>query len=137
MYNSLFKSILIGTMAVLLISACSEDKQESKESKDTGATAAAAIKISKPQQKPVTTVPNEDNHVMTVMDEPVNFSTPEDAEQTLLRIREEQGDQALKNLNAAMSYMMFYDLSVGRNQDKLYEKLNGKTPNEIIAEGKK
>ena len=137
MYKTLFSSLLTGTMAVLLLSACTEDKQEIQESKDTGSTAVSSIKISKPEQKPSKNESNDDNQVKTVMDEPVNFSTPEDVEQTLLRIRQEQGDQAFKKLNSAMSYMMFYDLSIGRNKEKLYAKLDGKTPNEIIAEGKK
>ena len=137
MYKSLISSLLTGTMAVLLVSACTEDKQEVQESKDTSSTAVSSIKISKPEQKPSKNESNDDNQAKTVMDEPVNLSTPEDVNQTLLRIRQEQGDNAVKKLNAAMSYMLLYDLSLGKNKEKLYAKLDGKTPNEIIALGKR
>ena len=67
------------------------------------------------------------------MDKPVNFSTAEDVEYTLLTIRDKEGDKAYKKIKSAMGYIMTYDLSVGRNEARMHKKLNGKTPNEIIA----
>jgi hypothetical protein len=36
-----------------------------------------------------------------------------------------------------MQYIMVYDLSVGNNEEKLHKKLNGRTPEQIIAKMKR
>jgi hypothetical protein len=36
-----------------------------------------------------------------------------------------------------MQYIKVYDLSVGNSDEKLYQKLNGKTPEQIIAKMKR
>jgi hypothetical protein len=36
-----------------------------------------------------------------------------------------------------MGYILAYDLSLGRDQEKMYKKLNGRTPNAIIAKMKR
>ena len=38
-----------------------------------------------------------------------------------------------RRVESKMGYLLTYDLSVGHNEAKLQKKLNGKTPNEIIA----
>lgn len=69
----------------------------------------------------------------SLMDQPVDFSTPENAEKHLQKIRAEAGEKQYRKIDSAIKYMLFYDLSVGQDKAKLYAKLDGKTPNEILA----
>jgi len=69
----------------------------------------------------------------SLMDKPVDFSTTEKAEETLQNIRVQEGERAYEAIESAMKYLLFYDLSVSNNKEKLYKKLDGKTPKEIIA----
>ena len=71
------------------------------------------------------------------MNQPVNFSTPEDVEKTMQNIREKEGGKAYNQLKNAMQYIMVYDLSVGNNKEKMYKKLDGRTPEQIIAKMKR
>jgi len=70
-----------------------------------------------------------------IMNQPVDFSTPESIAKTFKDIREEAGGRAVRRIEGAMGYIMTYDLSVARDEARMYKKLNGKTPNEIIAMG--
>lgn len=69
----------------------------------------------------------------SLMDQPVDFSTPEKAEETLQKIREQEGEKVYRSINAAMNHMLFYDLSVNNNKELLYKKLDGQTPKQIVA----
>lgn len=73
------------------------------------------------------------DEIVSVMDTPVNFSTPEDVEKSFQLISEQAGEDQLKGLKIALSYIMTYDLSVGHDKEKMYKKLNGRTPNQIIS----
>ena len=64
-------------------------------------------------------------------------STPEDVEKTLQNIREKAGDKAYNQLKNTIQYLLFYDLSVANNKQKLYKKLDGRTPEQIIAKMKR
>lgn len=70
---------------------------------------------------------------VSVMDTPVNFSTPEDIEKTFQLIREQAGENELSKLKTALNYVMTYDLSMGHNKEKVYKRMNGRTPNQIIS----
>ena len=123
MSRNLFASITAGTMALFLVTACAED------SKDAAAATGPGV---------VTEAPgNSGDTSGSIMDQPVDFSTPENVEKSLQKIREEEGDGAYKNLENAMKYILFYDLSVSGNKEKLHEKLDDQTPNQIIAEMKR
>jgi len=67
------------------------------------------------------------------MDQPVDFSSPESVEKTMENIRQQAGEKEASGVSSAIGYMVVYDLSVNRNKEKLYKKLDGKTPNQIIA----
>lgn len=103
-------------MSLFLLTACADD------SADTESSSAAAVAGEKGAAA-------QD----TVMDQPVDFSSPENAEKSIESIRQQAGESPAKKLQNAMDYMMFYDLEVKRNKEALYKKLDGKTPNEIIA----
>ena len=119
MHKIPFTSIMATAMALFLVSACAED------SKDPETTTA---QVSAPEG-----AGNAGDHSTSIMDQPVDFSTAENVEISLQKIREQGGDQAYKTLNNAMKYLKYYDLSISNNMEKLYKKLDGKTPNEIVA----
>jgi hypothetical protein len=121
MNKTLFASITAMAMSVYLLTACAEEGKGT----ETGGEAESAAK----QEAVSGTGVNSDS----LMDQPVDFSTPEAAEKTLQNIREQEGEKPYKKLQSAMQYAMFYDLSVGNNKEKLLKKLDGKTPNEIVA----
>ena len=107
-------------MALFLITACAEDTTEtSSESASTDITADVK------------------EQTASLMNQPVDFSSPEAVEATMLNIREKEGDQAHTQLENAMQYIMVYDFSVGNSKEKLYKKLDGRTPEQIIAKMKR
>ena len=74
---------------------------------------------------------------VSVMDMPVNFSTPQDVEESIEKVRLEAGEAEALRLENALGYILAYDLSLERDKDKMYKKLNGRTPNAIIAKMKR
>ena len=113
------------TAAVALLAACSEqDSAGTPESTKAMSESAPATEAAKPET---------DENLEMVMDLPVNFSTPEDVAKSIEKVRQGAGDKKAKRLSIAMQYILTYDLSVGHNEEKMYKKLNGSTPNEIIA----
>jgi len=116
MIKRLLISLSAGSLALVLITACAEDATEVV----TGVEDA---------------VPSEQS--VSLMTQSVDFSSPEAVEATMQNIREKEGDKAYTQLKNAMQYIMVYDLSVSNNEEKLYKKLNGRTPEQIISKMKR
>ena len=116
MLKKLILTISAGIMTLFLIAACAEDSSE------VGTKESTVENIQNPEQADA-----------GVMNQPVDFSTPEAVEMTLQNIREKEGDYAAEKLENVMQYMLVYDLSVTNDKEKLYRKLNGMTPEEIIS----
>jgi hypothetical protein len=108
-------------MVLFLATACAE---ESKDASDSASAKTASG---------TETAADTDNQGDSIMNQPVDFSTPENVEKTLQNIREQKGDKAYKNLENAMKYLLYYDLSLANNKEKMYKKLDGSTPEQIIA----
>jgi hypothetical protein len=125
MYKELLTIISAGAMALFLVITCAEESE--------AANSTVATKSGLSSEK----VADSGNQSDSLMNQPVNFSTPEDVEKTLQNIREKEGDKAYKQVKNAMQYIMYYDLSLRNNKEKLYKKLDGKTPEQIIAEVKR
>lgn len=68
----------------------------------------------------------------SLMNQPVDFSSPEKVEKTLQNIRKQEGESTYKAVKGAMAYVLYYDLSLKNDKALLHAKLNGKTPDEII-----
>lgn len=118
--------------AVALLAACSEkDSTGAPEAKSESAPATQAP--SAPAANAEAAAPETDESLEMVMDLPVNFSTPEDVAKSIEKVRQGAGDKKAKQLSIAMQYILTYDLSLGNSEEKMYKKLNGSTPNEIIA----
>ena len=120
MYKALFPLITSMFLTLALSTACAEqDKSdqaaeqspETEQAKDSGKTEQGE----------------------SLLDQPVDFSSPEAVEKTLQNIREQEGEAAYENLKVAMDYILFYDMSVRNDKAKLYKKLNGQTPKQILA----
>jgi len=118
MRKTLLASILAGFMSLFLMTACGEDSKDAR--------ASVADKAGSTSEQ-----------VESIMDQPVDFSTPENVEMSLQKVKEQEGEKAYKRLNGAMQYILFYDLGINSNKEKLHKALDGSTPNEIIAKMKK
>lgn len=120
MRKTLITSIIAGTMSLFLLNACAKESDNAVSNIDPAIEKEAAVaETAEPES--------------SIMDQPVNFSTPEDVEKSIQNVREQEGDSAAKTLEGAMKYVLYYDLSLGGDKEKLYSKLDGKTPNQIIS----
>jgi hypothetical protein len=119
----LFAILFIGFTTILNFATADEDQQlEAGESSATRTTLPEAAMTAEPEAEKV-----------SIMDIPVNFSTPEDIEKTFQLIKEEAGEGRLSVLRSALSYILTYDLGLGHDEEKMYKKMNGRTPNQIIS----
>ena len=125
MCKKLLTIISAGTMALFLVTTSAEESET--------ANSTVATKSGLSSEK----VADSSNLNDSLMNQPVNFSTPEDVEKTLQNIREKEGDKAYKQVKNAMQYIIYYDLSLRNDKEKLYKKLDGKTPEQIIAKVKR
>jgi len=115
-------TVLVATL--FLVTACAEDGKDAETaSSDTPAAASEALE----------TVVETGATSESIMDQSVDFSSPENIEKTMAAIRQQAGEKAAGSVHNAIGYLIVYDLSVKRDKEKLYAKLNGQTPNEIIA----
>ncbi len=121
MFKKLLTTISAVTMALFLVTASAEEGED--------ADSTTAVKSGSSSGE----VTDSGNQSESLMNQPVNFSTPENVEKTLQHIREKEGDRAYKRVKSAMQYIMYYDLSLRNDKEKLYKKLDGNTPEQIIA----
>jgi len=134
MLKNLITTIAVFTMLLVLAPACAEQENE-----------AEAATSSKPAAEAMTAAPTDEttppatatDGASSIMDMPVNFSTPEDVEKSIEAVRQQAGETAARDLNNALGYILAYDLSLARDKEKMYKKLNGRTPNAIIAKMKR
>ena len=117
MNNRFFTTIAAMVMTLFLVTACAD------ESKNNEATTQAEDPAEQAKD--------------SIWDQPVDFSTTEAAEKTLQRIREQEGENAHKAITNAFNYLLYYDLEIRNDKEKLYKKLDGKTPREIIEMGRR
>lgn len=115
MRNKFITSLTVMVMTLFMVSACAnEDDGIKAESTPVGLA------------KSTTSPPS-------VMNEPVNFSTPAAVKESLQHIQQQAGEAKAGKLEDALAYLLYYDMSVSHNEQQLHKKLNGKTPNQIIA----
>jgi hypothetical protein len=125
MRKKLLVSITALSLAFYGISSCAE---ENKEPVDEATAKSGAV------TKKVAEQPSDAEN--SIMNQPLDFSTPEGIETSMQNVREQAGDKAYRKLDNAMKYLLYYDLGVKNNKDALYKKLDGETPEQIIAKGK-
>jgi hypothetical protein len=120
--------------AVFLVSACSDKKEESTQvsqevNKDTKSVEHVTPKTES-KKKDVKSKSQD----FTVMDQPVDFSSTAMVDETIKRIREEEGNAAVNKLNNALKRLIALNPDFKKNRRALFEAYDGRTPNEIIAE---
>jgi len=132
-----FNLVMTGIASLLLLTACADDGGEDKAVDPAEVTTSKAPSVEAPVAKETVARAEVNDESLSIMDQPVNFSTPEDVEKTFQEIGEKAGTASASKLKSTIGYLLTYDYSVGRDQDKLYAKLNGKTPNQIIEMAKR
>lgn len=69
----------------------------------------------------------------TVMDQPLDGSSVEAFTAGLSLVDEQATEKQYRNLMSALDYLLFYDLGAKRDKAKLYDRLDGKSPNQILT----
>ena len=112
-------------MTLFLATACAKEEQDTKPERSNVALTKADVQ----QQSDLK--PDTQRH--PVLDEPVDFSTPERVKSSLQKVLEQAGEGEAMQVSSAMQYLLYYDLNISGNEQALHKKLDGKTPNQIIA----
>ena len=134
MLLKIMKTMSVLTLVLVLAPACAQQDNEA----DTKANAKPVAESPAPASASETAQPSgAAGGDMSIMDKPVNFSTPEAVDKSIEAVRLGAGEKAARDLKNALKYIQTYDLSLGRDKAKMYQKLNGRTPNEIIAKMKR
>lgn len=68
-----------------------------------------------------------------VMDMPLEGHEVAAFEAGLEQVKASATEQEYRDLEHALGYLLYYDLSAKKDKSRLYQNLDGKTPNEIIA----
>ena len=128
------RTVTAVTMVLFLAPACAQQDNEADAKASDKPVAESAAPASAAETVQAAEAPGGD---MSIMDQPVNFSTPEDVDKSIEAVRLGAGNKAALDLNNALKYILAYDLSVSHDKEKMYKKFNGRTPNEIIAKMKR
>lgn len=121
-------SVSAALVTLFLTTACAEESTDTQTA-PPGPTASAPGAAESVADTGVETGDRQ----TSIMDQPVDFSSPENVEKTMAAIRQQAGEKEAGSINNAIGYLIVYDLSVKRDKNKLYKRLDGKTPNEILA----
>ena len=124
MFKSTFTAISIIIIVLLLEPAYASQDMDTEASANNSKVTTKATSVDEEET---------DGEQTSVMDLPVNFSTHEDVEKSLQLVKEQAGERGSLALKNAMGYILYYDLGLGGDKEKMYKKLDGKTPNEIIV----
>jgi len=130
----LIKMMSFLALVLVLAPACAEQGNEAGAATDGKPAVETAAPAPAAQAEEAAAAESEG---VSIMDKPVNFSTPEDVDKSIEAVREQAGEAEARTLTNALGYILAYDLSIGRDKEKRYQKLNGRTPNEIIAKMKR
>lgn len=135
MFKNLFIAASIITMTLFLAPACAEQDKDADAS--VSKTQTEGMPTPAPASEATMAETTTGDEPASVMDLPVDFSTPEDVEKSIEKVRQQAGEAQARDLTNALGYILAYDLSFGRDKEKMYKKLNGRTPSEIIAKMKR
>lgn len=126
-------SLIVATAAlglaagpVVLASDPAEPNGEPQAAEALEAAQPAATEASIPE-----TLRHKDRAI-TVMDTPLDGSSIETFSAGLKRLDEEASETDYRRVMSALDFLLFYDIAARRDKARLYSRLDGKTPNEII-----
>ena len=100
-------------------------------------TAAEPAAASTPEPVAAVAEPTATAEGSAIMAQPLDGSSVEAFEQGMQKVREEATPEEAMRLDSAIQYLMVYDLAAKRDKAKLYARLNGKTPNEVIGQARR
>lgn len=133
MFKKLFTILSFVSLTLILVPACAEQDADAETVKSTAQTEETSRALTGAEAATA----EADGEQGSVMELPVDFSSPEKVEESIEKVRQQAGDDAARDLSNALGYILAYDLSVGANKEKMYKKLDGRTPNAIIAKMKR
>ena len=125
MFKKLLMAASIVTITLFLLPACAKHDNDSETTADNGQTTDASASKAADQEA--------QRGQGSVMDQPVNFSSQDEVNESIEKVRQQVGDTEADDLNKALGVILTQDMSLRQDKDRLFRKLNGKTPNEIIA----
>jgi hypothetical protein len=125
MFKKLLTAASIVTITLFLLPACAKRDNAPETTADSGQTTDASAPMSVNQET--------QGEQGSVMDQPVNFSSQKEVNKSIEKVRQQGGDAEANELNKALGVILTQDMSLRQDKDRLFRKLNGKTPNEIIA----
>lgn len=125
MFKKLLTAASIVTITLFLLPACAKRDNVPETTADSGQTTDASAPMSVNQKT--------QGGQGSVMDQPVNFSSQKEVNKSIEKVRQQVGDAEANELNKALGVILTQDMSLRQDKDILFRKLNGKTPNEIIA----
>ena len=125
MFKKLLTAASIVTITLFLLPACAKQDNAPETTADSGQTTDASAPMSVNQKT--------QGGQGSVMDQPVNFSSQKEVNKSIEKVRQQVGDAEANELNKALGVILTQDMSLRQDKDRLFRKLNGKTPNEIIA----
>ena len=125
MFKKLLTAASIVTITLFLLPACAKKDNVPETTVDSGQTTDASAPMSVNQKT--------QGGQGSVMDQPVNFSSQNEVNKSIEKVRQQAGDAEANELNKALGVILTQDMSLRQDKDRLFRKLNGKTPNEIIA----
>lgn len=135
MSTNVYTMTLIVFMTLIGAPACADQDKGSDTA--AGNEQSTVNQVAEPAAQATLPAEETGGEQVSVMDMPVNFSTPEDVEKSIEKVRQEAGEIEAIKLTNALGYILAYDLSFARDKEKMYKKLNGRTPNAIIAKMKR
>ena len=125
MFKKLLTAASIVTITLFLLPACA--KQDDDAETTAGSVQTKDAPASKPENRETQAAQG------SVMDQPVNFSSQRAVNKSIENVRQQVGDAEADELNKALGVILTRDMSLRQDKERLFRKLNGKTPNEIIA----
>ena len=90
---------------------------------------SCSVALADPGSEPEAAV----EQAVSVMDVPLDGSSVESFTAGLTRVDEEATEDEYRKLMSALDFMLFYDVGARRNKARLYARLDGKTPNDILS----
>ncbi|MBT8062204.1 MAG: hypothetical protein HKO64_12065 [Xanthomonadales bacterium] len=131
------------TCFVFLSMAASASAQTATEDSDDASQAEPEVAASAEQHNTEDSVeasaaveeatPGTEDEPVALLDQPLDGSSVETFQAGLDRVEKEAGEEEYRQLMSSISFLLFYDLGAKRDKATLYSRLDGKSPNEIIA----
>jgi len=127
----IISSFLLASSAYLAVlqpeEALGRDASEAGESTMT----AASEDAKEPENRVPETLTHKDR-ASPVMDTPLDGTSIETFTAGLEHLDEEATEEEYRSVMSALDFLLFYDIGARRSKERLYARLNGKSPNEIL-----